>query len=64
MDTKIGERGKEKLVCRYTGLALRYASIPRGVSWVPEYEEEGKILLEEMLEIRKLLGMERGNLHV
>lgn len=49
----------DKLVCLYTKLALRYASIPYGLNWVTEYEVEQKVLLEKMTEIKKILK-ERG----
>lgn len=49
---------KDKLVQRYTALALQYSQIPNGAAWKPEYEELKTKLKAEMNRIRKELGMD------
>lgn len=48
---------KDKLVQRYTALALQYSRIPNGAAWKPEYEELKQNLKAEMNQIRKQLDM-------
>lgn len=48
---------KDKLVQRYTALALQYSRIPNGVGWKPEYEQLKQNLKAEMNQIREQLGM-------
>ena len=48
---------RDKLVHRYTALALQYIRIPNGVGWKPEYEELKQNLKAEMNQIREQLDM-------
>lgn len=50
---------RDKLIVRYTRLCRQLSEIPRGESWLPEYEDLEKLLKSEIMEIRGQLGMDK-----
>lgn len=51
------DTGRDRLVQRYTELALEYSRIPRGTGWKPEYEAREQEIKAELERLRKEIGI-------
>lgn len=49
---------KDRLIQRYTELALEYSRIPRGIGWKPEYEAREQEIKIELKQLREEINID------